>query len=461
MEIKFDKHNNTTATLTINLEAADYQPQVDKKLKEYKQKASIKGFRPGMVPLEMVKKMYGKGVLIDEINHKLSHAVTDYIKDNKLAIVGDPMPNDVENGIDWDTQKEFSFSYDLGLSGDFEVDFGKIKPINSYEIKARNKEIEETLENLKNQFAEQIHGETIEDGDMVFGKFTLGDWIEKSAIPMKAIKDSEKAIFIGAKIGDSLNFDIQNTFIDQKSLALATGKKEAEVADLQGNTQFEIEDITRSVKAKFNQEFYDKVLGKDKASDEESFKTQVQEIVESNYKREAEYLLKIDTEKALLDTIEIELPTEFLKKWLIEVNKGKFTAEEVDRDMELVKKDIRWSLIKNKIAEMAEIKVEYADVLEKTKEMVRGQFGMYSTDMDDVIEKVANNYLTDKTQKEGENRFQEMFKRVYEEKIADAMISRISVNNKIVDFEQFKAIAEAISKENQVHEHEHDHNHEH
>ena len=409
-----------------------------------------------MVPLEMVKKMYGRGVVIDEINHKLSHSVSDYIKENKLAIVGDPMPNDLEGEIDWDTQKEFTFSYDLGLSGDFVVDFTKIKPIDSYEIKAGKKELDETLENLKSQFGEHVHGEAVEDGDMVYGVFTLGDWSEKSAIPMKAIKESEKAIFIGAKIGDVLSFDIQNTFIDQKSLSLATGKKEAEVADLQGDTQFAIEDITRTGVASMNQEFFDKVLGKDKATDEQSFKDQVLTIIESNYKRESEYLLKVDAEKAILEAIDIELPTEFLKKWLIEVNRGKFSAEEVERDIELVKKDLRWSLIKNKIAEIAEIKVEYADVLEKTKEMVRGQFGMYSNDMDDIIDKVANNYLNDKTQKDGENRFQETFKRVYEEKIADAMIARVAVNTKVVDFEEFKEIVEKISKENNPHTHDHD-----
>lgn len=464
MEITFDKHSNTLATLSIQLEQADYQPEVDKKLKDYRKKANIKGFRPGMVPIEMIKKMYGKAILVDEINHKLSHSVNDYIKDNKLQIVGDPLPaREEEEKIDWDVQKSFRFSYEIGLSGDFEVDFSKQKPVDFYEIKAGPKELEETLANLKSQFGEHIHAEEVVDGDMVFGTFTLGDWSEKSAIPMKSIKDSEKALFIGAKKGDTLSFDIQNVFIDAKSLALATGKKENEVADLQGDTQFSIEDITRTAEAEMNQEFFDKVLGKDKATDEASFKAQLQTIIEGNYKRESDYLLKIDAEKALLESINIDLPEAFLRKWLIEVNQGKHTEAEIDRDFELVKKDLKWTLIKNEVAKIAEIKVEYADVVERTKDMVRGQFGMYDGGMDDVIEKVANNYLSEKT-KDGETRFMEMFKRVYEDRIADAIADRMPKNNKIVDFEEFKGIVDNIQKANEAahsHDHTHDHDHKH
>lgn len=462
MDIRFDKQSNTFGILNINLTEADYQASVDKKLKDYRKKANIKGFRPGMVPLEMIKKMYGKAILVDEINHTLSHTVNDYIKDNKLAIVGDPLPVPAgEESIDWDVQKTFDFSYEIGLSGDFEVDFSKIKPVDSYEIKAGTKELDETIENLKNQFGEQIHPEVVEDGDMIFGTFTLGEWTEKSAIPMKAIKESEKSLFVGAQKGQTLSFDIQNVFIDAKSLALATGKKEAEVAELQGVTSFVIEDITRTGKAEMNQEFFDKVLGPGKADSEASFKEQVLTIIENNYKRESDYLLKIDSEKAILDAIDIDLPDTFLKKWLIEVNQGKFTEADIDRDFDFVKKDLRWSLIKNKIADMAEIKVEYADVLEKTKEMVRGQFGMYDGGMDDIIEKVANNYLTEKANDGGESRFTQMFKTVFEEKVSNAVIERIAVNKQIIDVEKFKEIAENISKANHSHDHDHDHEHDH
>ncbi len=443
MQITLDKHSNTLATLRVNLKEEDYKPQVDKKLKEYRQKAHFKGFRPGMVPMDMVKKLYGKSVLIDEINHKLSHAVSDYIKEEKLNIVGDPIPNmkDSET-IDWDQQKEFDFNYDLGLSSDFEVDFSKIKPVDSYEIIAGAKELEDAIADLKTRFATHSHADVVADDDMVYGTFSQGEWSEKSAIPMKAIKEGSKAIFIGAKKDDTLSFDAQDAFVDTKSLALATGKKEEEAALITGTVNFTIEDITRNVPAEMNQEFFDKVLGPEKADSEESFRTQLLEIVQDNYKREAEYLLKIDAEKATLDSIDIELPDEFLKNWLVDINKGKFTAEDVERDFENVKKDIRWNLIKNKIAEITDIKVEYPEILERTKAMVRSQFGMYgSADMDDVIEKVANNYLTEKN-KDGQDRFMQMFNAVYDEKVRTALAEKVKVNKKQIDVEGFKALVE-------------------
>jgi trigger factor len=444
MQITLDKHSNTLATLRVNLVEEDYGQLVEKKLKDYRKKAHFKGFRPGMVPMEMVKKMYGKSVLIDEINHKLSHAVSDYIKENSLPIVGDPLPNIEEaSNIDWDTQKTFDFTYNLGLSGAFELDFGKIKPIDSYEITADNLALEKAIDDLRHRYAEHQHAEAVADGDMIYGTFSQNDWTEKSAIPMKAIAEAQKKLFIGAKKGDTLSFDVQGTFTDAKALALATAKKEDEVQNWEGTLSFEIEDITRNTPSELNDEFFAKVLGPDKVANEAEFRAEILETIKNNYKREAEYLAKIDAEKAAIEAFDIELPDEFLKNWLIDINKGKFTADDVERDFENVKKDIRWSLIKNKIADEAGIKVEYPEILERTKAMVRAQFGMYgNTDMDDMIDKIANNYLTEKKDKDGQDRFMQMFNAVYNEKVQTALLERVKVNKKIVSADEFKAIVE-------------------
>lgn len=449
MNIILDKQSNTLATLKVQLVQEDYQAAVDKKLKDYKKQANFKGFRPGMVPLDMVKKMYGKAILAEEINQKLGHTVNDYIKENKINIVGEPIPVQNDQVFDWDTATSFNFDYTLGIAGDFEVNFDKLPSVDQLDIVAGEKELEDTIEGLKKQFAEQAKGETVENDDMVFGVFTQGEWTEKSAIPLKAIKDAEKKIFLGAKIGDTLNFEIENVFVDQKSLALATGKKEDEVADLKGTTTFTIEDITRQTPATIDQDFFDRVLGPEKATTEAEFRKQLLDIITDNYKREAEYLLKIDAEKAVIENIKIELPDEFLKNWLIDINQDKFTAEEVEKDFDNVKKDIRWSLIKNKIAETEDIKVEYTEVLEKTKEMVRGQFGMYNTgdtdSMNEVIDKIANNYLQEKA-KDGQSKFTQMFNAVFADKISDVLTSKIKVNKKTVDVDGFKEIVEKIKQ---------------
>lgn len=446
MNISLNKAGDLEGRLTVVVSPADYAEKVEAKLKDYRKKASIKGFRPGMVPAALVKKLYGQSALVDEINHMLGHEVSDYIKENKLNLVGEPLPAVEEaDAIDWEKDTEFTFHYDLGFHGDFTVDLAKIKAINSYEIKADKKEIEETIENLKKQFGDQTHPETVEDRDLVFGTFTQGEWVEKSAIPMHAINDKSKKVFIGAKKDDTLKFAIDKVFVDAKALALATGKKEDEVADLKGEVSFVVEDITRQVPSELNVAFFDKVLGAGKATDEKSFREQVETIVTENYKREAEYLLRIDAEKAILDAVKIDLPEKFLRTWLIRINEGKFTPEQIDQDFDNVKKDIRWNLIKNEIAEKFEVKVEYAEVVEKAKDMVRQQFGGYlSADqpgIEEMIEKIAMGYLSDKSKSDN---FMNLYNQAFADKVSQAIVDNIPNKTSKIDVEKFKAIAAAL-----------------
>ncbi|MEY4541454.1 MAG: hypothetical protein RLZZ306_3211 [Bacteroidota bacterium] len=443
MNISLEKSTPVNARLVVSIAEADYKPQVDKKLKDYRKQASIKGFRPGMVPAQLIQKMYGKSLLIDEINQLLGKSVQDYIRENSLSIVGDPMPvQDEQEIIDWDSQKDFEFSYNLGLSGEFTVDFDKIPAVKTYDIQAGEKELNETLENIMKNGGEQIHPDTVEDGDMIFGTFTQGEWTEKSAIPMKSIKDEAKATFIGAAKDATLTFDVQDTFVDEKSIELATGNK----TGLTGEVSFVIEDITRTGVAEMNQAFFDKILGEGKVSSEEEFRTEVMTIIQSNYKRESEYLLKIDSEKALLDNVSIELPDEFLKNWLVTINEGKFTPEQIDADFENVKKDLRWTLIKNEIATKNDIKVEYDEVLARTKDMIRGQFGMMGgmgndNSMDEMIDRIATGYLTDKNKQDN---FRKMFDEVFTAKISDAIVANMKIENKTINVEEFKQIADSL-----------------
>jgi trigger factor len=320
-----------------------------------------------------------------------------------------------------------------------------MKAIQSYEIKADKKEIDETIENLKKQFGEQTHPESVEDRDLIFGTFTQGDWVEKSAIPMHAIQDKSKKVFIGAKKDDTLKFAIDKVFVDAKALALATGKKEEEVAELKGEVSFVVEDITRQVPAEMNVAFFDKVLGPGKATDEKSFRAEVEIIVSENYAREAKYLLRIDAEKAILETVKIDLPEAFLRTWLIRINEGKFTPEQIDQDFDNVKRDIRWNLIKNEIAEKFEVKVDYPEVVEKAKDMVRQQFGGYlSSDqpgIEEMIEKIAMGYLSDKSK--GDN-FMNLYNQAFSDKVATAIVENIPNKTTKIDVEKFKAIAAAL-----------------
>jgi trigger factor len=444
MEVLLEKSSPTTASLKVTLTKEDYQPKVDKTIKDYAKKANFKGFRPGKVPMHVVNRMYGKSILVDEVNHLLSHAVSDYIRDNKIQVVGDPIPNrDKADAIDWDTQTEFEFVYDLGMATDFEVDFAAIPAIPHYTILADEKELQSTIDNLLERFAESTHPEVSEQGDMLYGelKQESSDFSTKTAIPTKQIKESEQAKFIGVKKEDTIVFDIQNTFSDEAAVAHVTGQKKEEAAALSGEFTFSVEDITRSQQAELNQELFDKVLGPGVAETEEQFREEVLKIIQSNYARESEALLRRDMEQALLDTIQIDLPADFLKDWLERSNEGKFTREQIEEQFADFEKSLKLSLIKNKVADTFGVKVEYPEILDYTRQMVRGQFGMYGNDnsMDEMIDRVATGYLADRER----DNYSSIFNQVFDNKVLDVIRGQVATDEKEIEVSEFEKIAKA------------------
>ena len=448
MEVLLEKSTPTNATLTIKLAKEDYQPKVDKTIKDYSKRVALKGFRPGKVPANVIQRMYGKSIVIDEVNNLLSETVSSYIRDNKLAVVGDPQINrEKADAVNWEKPTEFEFSYELGLASDFEVNIGTLPAVASYTIEAGEKELNDTIENLRTQFAGQINPETSEAGDMLYGELKQvgSEFSTKTAIPSKQIKEEAQAKFVGLTKGSEVTFDIRDTFVDDKAIALLTGKKEEETAEFAGDFTFVVEDITRQAPSEINQEFFDKVLGVGKAEDEESFRSQVAEIIQRNYAREADSLLRRDIDQLLLDNIQIDLPEAFLKDWLFQLNEGKFTLEQIDADYPQFTKSLKLSLIKNKLAEQTEIKVEQSEVIARAEDMVREQFGIYGDSlgdqMEETIRKIAMNYLTT----EKENNYSKMFNLVFDDKVFEYLSGQVAVEAKTIDVEQFKEIVNALS----------------
>jgi trigger factor len=446
MEVLLEKSTPTNATLTVKLAKEDYQPKVDKTLKDYSKRVNLKGFRPGKVPAQVIQRMYGKSIVIDEVNQLLSDTVSGYIRDNKLPVVGDPqIDREKTSTIDWDKQSEFEFAYELGLASDFEVNLSALPSVSNYTIEAGEKELNDTIENLRTQFAGQINPEVSEAGDMIYGELKQGDFSTKTAIPSRQIKEDAQAQFIGLSKGSEITFDIRNTFVDDKAVAHLTGLKDEDAAALTGDFTFTVEDITRQAPAEINQEFFDKVLGVGKVDNEEAFRDQVAEIIKNNYAREADSLLRRDIDQALLDNISIDLPEEFLKKWLFNANEGKFTPEQIDADYPQFTKSLKLSLIKNKMAEQVDIKVESEEVINRAEDMVREQFGFYGNEMgeqmNDTIRKIAMNYLTS----EKENNYSKMFNLVFDDKVFATLKTQLPLEDKTIDVEQFQEIVKSLS----------------
>lgn len=444
MEIILDKKKSTEALIKVNLKQEDYQPKVEQKIKEYSKKADVKGFRKGMVPASVIKKMYGKSILVDEINHLIYHSLENYIKEEKLKIIGEPIPNrDKDINIDWDTQTEFEFEYNVGLVDDFTLDVSKKQKVNRYEIKVDAKIKQETTDNLRDQYGEMTNPEVCEDGDSIFGTFTtdIDDEEYSGLLDLNMLGKKEAKTFIGAKANDEHVFDIRKALVSDSLIAQVLGIDITEADKISGNYKLTVKNINRKVKAEINQDFYDKLFGKDVIKSEDEFNKKIDESISSNYNKESDYLLERDVRNHLVNKTKIETPDEFLKEWLVLTNGGKITKEQIEAEFDLYLKDLKWSLIRNKISEDSNLIVEQEDIKNKAKLILAEQFGgpAILDQLGDKMDEFVETYLKSD---DGKN-YNNVVTQVIADKVYAFVKENITISDKKITLDEFRKLAES------------------
>ena len=438
MDITLDRQKSNEALIKIKLKEGDYQPQVSQKIKDYSKKAQIKGFRPGKVPFGLIKKMYGKSIMVEEINRMLSSSLTEYIKEQDLKILGDPLPNlEKSKTIDWDQQKDFEFEYNVGLVDDFSYDLGKRK-VTEFSIKVDAKMVAEELENIRKSYGERVTVDLSEDGDILKGKLTAGDDIENEiSIPVEQVEKKEQKKFIGKKSGDTIKFDISKAIKEPAYRSRLLGKSEEELEGVKiSDVTFEVEEVNRLEPATLNQEFYDKLFGEGNVKDQKELEEKIKEYLTSSFSRETENFLAHSIRKELLKSTKMDLPDEFLKRWLLISNEGKVKEEDIDNDYEGYADEMKWNLILNRVSDDHQVQVENDEVVAKAKEMIVAQLAQsgLGDQMADQLDAFADNYLKGN---EGQNYLQ-VFNQVRNEKILDLIREKIKITKKEVSLEQFK-----------------------
>lgn len=444
MNIILNKQNNTEGTLNISLTESDYLPKVNEKMKDYSRKASIKGFRPGKVPAGVIKKMFGKSILVEEVNHLISHSISDYIKNNKLKVLGDPLPNeDKARSIDWDTQKDFEFEFQLGMVEDFKVDLSSKVKVTSHPIEVDQKVIDETLADIKRRYGKVSYPETSEAHDNLFGEVSAKGSEEKkgSYISIEKVEKKEQKKFIGLKKEDLVEFDIEKTFADEAERARALNMIEEEAKDAKGTYVFHVTSVSRVEPAEMNQELFDKVFGKDVVKSEDEFLSKIKETISDNYKRETEHLLEHFIQHYYVDNTKITMPDNFLKTWLKNTGNGQITDEVLEKEFTQYKESLKWDLIKNQITEEKSITVEGDEVRERAKKLIIEQFGgeAIAEQLGGKLDDIANNYLAGQDGK-GET-FMRIYNQLRHDKIMKAVKEAITINEKKVSLDEFKKIA--------------------
>ena len=451
MNVSFQNIDKVSGLLTVKLEKADYQEKVDKSLKTFRQKAQIPGFRKGMVPMSLVKKMYGKSVIAEEVNKLLSEKVYDYIKSNNVNMLGEPLPNEEKQQvIDFDTMEEFEFVFDIALAPEFKAEVSNTDKVDYYTIEVTDEMVENQVKAYTQRNGKYDQVSAYEDNDMLKGLIAEldengntkegGIQVEGSVLMPSYMKnDEQKAIFANAKVNDVLVFNPNAAYDghDAEIASLLKIEKEA-AAEMKSNFSFQVEEITRFVPGDLNQELFDQVFGKDAVKTEEEFRAKVKEGIAAQFVADSDYKFLIDARKMLMEKVgKLEFPDALLKRIMLLNNKEKgeeFVAENYEKSVE----ELTWHLIKEQLVKDNEIKVEQEDVINMAKDATKAQFAQYGmmTVPEDILENYAQEMLKKKENVDG------LVGRVVEAKLATALKAKVTLNNKTVSMEEFNKMFE-------------------
>ncbi len=450
MNVTLEKTGSVSGILTVSVEEKDYQDKVKNDLKEIGKRHAIPGFRQGHVPFGELNRRFGKQVTSDVINREVYEAVTGYIRDNKLAILGEPLPMDVKE-LDLKNQKDFSFQYEIGLSPEINVALDESLQLPYTQIEVSQEMIDQQSQSLRERFGSQVPGEEFEPKALVKGSLMElnedgsikeGDdaiQVTSSILAPMYFKNSEEADkFIGKKVGDKVVFNPANAWNDNVAeLASLLNIDKEKAANVKSNFELSIAEIIVVKLAELNEEFFKNVFGDDKVKTEEEYFAAIKDMIARQLSGNSEYLFRKDAERLLVEKYgNVELPNEFLKKWLVARNEG-LTAENIDSEYEKMIPSLKWQLIKERIVALAEVKIEEADVMAHAKNIAANQFAQYGmTGMDDeTLTSYAKRILEDK------NYRPHIIEEVGDIKLFEAIKAKATINITSVSLDQFKELA--------------------
>ncbi|HWD87501.1 MAG TPA: trigger factor [Mucilaginibacter sp.] len=444
MNISQEKIDNLNAVVKINIKPEDYQPRVEKAIKDHAKKAKIPGFRPGMVPPSHIKKMYGKSILVDEVNNLLSDTLNNYINEQQLEVLGQPLPKmDDTKEYNWDFADDFEFNYEVGLAPAFDIDFSSKDKVTQYVIKPEKETLDARITNIRKSYGKMTNPDVSADGDVLYaelvqlspdGSVFEGGITNTTSIRLDQVQDAKiKKSLIGLKKGDELVLDIQKAYQgDAVRIAAILKIDEDFAADLKSHFRLSVKNVNRLEESDLNQEFFDKLFGEGKVTTEEGFREEITKEIEAMFAQDADRKLQNDLYKLAIDKATFELPDEFLKRWL-KVTNDKLTDEELTGGYDDFAKNLKWTLIENKIIKDNKIEIKYEEVFQAAKARLDAQFRMYSPQA--LSEEQLAQYVVQFLQnKEQANK---IFDEVKALKVLDYLKSVVTLNDKEITDKKF------------------------
>ena len=437
MKIEKKQVDDLTFQLNLTIDKADCAEKVKKSLNEYRRKADIKGFRKGMAPMSLIEKMHGATALAESVNSLISDSINNYISENKLNILGEPLPNEqLQKPIDWEKDTSYEFVFDLATVPEIKLQLSKKDKLVSYEVEISDEARQNYKSIMLRHFGMLADAEAAGEDDFIIADLEQnGTVIEGTYISLKSIKNKTiKKKFLGKKVGSSFDIDVNKTFVNEADRAALLKIKKEDLKDIDPNYKVTVKEIKTFVEAEQNQDLYDRLFGKDVVKDEAGFDAKVDERLKADYERESDFRFMLDTRDYLIKKCDIKLPEDFLKRWLYTINEGKFTMEEIEKDFNIFLKDFRWQLIRQYIVREQKIEIKREDLLAEAKKIAALQFAMYG--LNDVPQEQLEQYAQSVLGNENEGR--RIYERTEEEKVLSYVKGVVTIEKKPVSIEDLQ-----------------------
>ena len=451
MKISFENPDKVNGLLTLTVEEADYKENVEKTLKNYRKKANVPGFRPGMVPMGMIKRQFGTTAKVDEINKLLGEQIYKYVQDNNIQMLGEPLPSDKQEPVDMEKEAPYTFMFDIAVAPEFSVELTGDDTIDYYTITVDDKIIDQQIDMFASraghydkvedyQANDMLKGdirELDENGNTKEGGITVGGAV---LMPEYIKVEDQKKLFDGAKLGDIITFNPKKAYpeSDVEVSSLLKMKKE-EVADLTADFSYQITEISRYVKADVNQELFDQVYGKDVIKDEKDFREKIAEGLKAQFAVDSDFKFIQDVRKYLENKVgALTYPDALLKRIMLNNNKDK-GLEFVEKNYEQSIKELTWHLIKEQLVKANGVKIENADIEETAKEAAKAQFAQYG--MNNIPEEYIENYAKDMLKKK--EYIDSFVDRSIDRKLTEILKNVVKLDNKTATLEEFNKMMQA------------------
>ena len=441
MKIKRDQREGGVSILSVVVVESDYVAEVEKSLREYRRKANIPGFRPGMVPMGIVKKMYGKGVVAEQSYRLASNSVFNYLQENKIDYLGDVIPSEEQGDFDFENNTEFTFKFEIGEAPAINLELTEKDKMTYNRIKVDKKMHEDYRSNYLRRYGRLADVETVESDEALTVTLDNGDMqVQDAYVGLISMSEEERKPFLGKKVGDKMQVNVNEIYKTAAQRAAILQVKEEELASINPEFEMEITKIRKFAEPELNEEFFKMAFPAGNVTNEKELDEMLDAQIAQELGRESDYLFTLQLRDFLLKKADLKMPEAFLKRWLYTINEGKFTMEEIEKDFDQFLVMFTWNYLQKHFIESEKLTVSAEEATTEAKGLAAAQFAQYGMPSapEEMLEGYAKQILENKEQA------QKIYERLYEVKVVEAVKAKIKVTEKAVSSEDFAKIAKEL-----------------